>query len=110
MLARLFVFFGGLLVLLLTAAMVGPYFIDWTSYRADFEREASAVLGRRVTVEGDATARLLRLADGPDEVHRNQLGRLELRRHAESGTVPPRTSYAGSWAASADYQPAEPDL
>lgn len=26
-----------------------------------------------------ATARLLRLADGPDEVHRNQIGRLELR-------------------------------
>lgn len=27
-----------------------------------------------------ATARLLRLADGPDEVHRNQIGRLELKR------------------------------
>lgn len=27
-----------------------------------------------------ATARLLRLADGPDEVHRNQLGRFELKR------------------------------
>jgi acyl-CoA dehydrogenase len=29
-----------------------------------------------------ATARLLRIADGPDEVHRNQIARLELRRHA----------------------------
>jgi acyl-CoA dehydrogenase len=28
-----------------------------------------------------ATARVLRLADGPDEVHRNQIARLELRRH-----------------------------
>jgi len=28
-----------------------------------------------------ATARLLRLADGPDEVHRNQIARLEIRRH-----------------------------
>lgn len=28
-----------------------------------------------------ATARLLRIADGPDEVHRNQLARMELRRH-----------------------------
>jgi acyl-CoA dehydrogenase len=28
-----------------------------------------------------ATARLLRLADGPDEVHRNQIGRLELGKH-----------------------------
>ena len=27
-----------------------------------------------------ATTRLLRLADGPDEVHRNQIGRLEIRR------------------------------
>jgi acyl-CoA dehydrogenase len=28
-----------------------------------------------------ATARLLRIADGPDEVHRNQIARLEMRRH-----------------------------
>ncbi|MVA97177.1 AsmA family protein [Nitratireductor sp. CAU 1489] len=59
MLARLFVFIGGLIVLALTAALVGPYFVDWTSYRADFEREASRILGRAVTVEGTATARLL---------------------------------------------------
>lgn len=59
MLARLFVILGGVLVLVLTAALVAPYFIDWTSYRADFEREASAILGRNVTVRGDATARLL---------------------------------------------------
>ena len=36
-----------------------------------------------------ATARLLRMADGPDEVHRNQIGKLELRRHAQ--TDPART-------------------
>ena len=30
-----------------------------------------------------ATARLLRLADGPDEVHRNQLGRSEIRRYED---------------------------
>jgi acyl-CoA dehydrogenase len=29
-----------------------------------------------------AKARTLRLADGPDEVHRNQIGKLELARHA----------------------------
>ena len=31
-----------------------------------------------------ATARLLRLADGPDEVHRNQIGRMEIKRHRNS--------------------------
>jgi uncharacterized protein involved in outer membrane biogenesis len=59
LLARLFVIFGGLVVLALTAALVVPYLIDWSSYRTDFEREASAILGRQVRVEGDATARLL---------------------------------------------------
>ena len=41
-----------------------------------------------------ATARLLRLADGPDEVHRNQLARLELRRHAQ--TDPRMTGGSGN--------------
>jgi len=44
-----------------------------------------------------ATARLLRLADGPDEVHRAQLGRLELKRHADLGPIDPRAPYAPSW-------------
>jgi acyl-CoA dehydrogenase len=45
-----------------------------------------------------ATARLLRLADGPDEVHRNQLAQLELRRHAAEGPIEPRTTYAPTWS------------
>ncbi|MCO5065417.1 MAG: AsmA family protein [Rhizobiaceae bacterium] len=59
MLARLFVFVGSLIVLALMAALIGPYFIDWTSYRADFEREASTILGREVKVNGAAKARIL---------------------------------------------------
>ncbi|WP_106848012.1 acyl-CoA dehydrogenase family protein [Blastococcus sp. Marseille-P5729] len=39
------------------------------------------------------TARLLRLADGPDEVHRNQIGRLELKKYRD---VDPATT--GGWA------------
>jgi acyl-CoA dehydrogenase len=34
-----------------------------------------------------ASARTLRLADGPDEVHRNQIGKLELARHKAKGAV-----------------------
>jgi acyl-CoA dehydrogenase len=41
-----------------------------------------------------ATARLLRLADGPDEVHRNQIARLELRRWRN--TDPARTGGEGA--------------
>lgn len=40
-----------------------------------------------------ATARLLRLADGPDEVHRNQIGRMEVARHL--GSDPARTGGDG---------------
>ncbi len=57
--SRIFVIVGGLLVLLLTAALVVPPFIDWGGYRADFEREASRILGRPVKVAGDVNARLL---------------------------------------------------
>lgn len=39
--------------------MIGPYFVDWTSYRAAFEREASLLLGRSVTVAGKAEVRIL---------------------------------------------------
>jgi alkylation response protein AidB-like acyl-CoA dehydrogenase len=53
-----------------------------------------------------ATARLLRLADGPDEVHRNQIGRLELRRYQNAdparsggGAAPLLPDEAEAWAA-----------
>ena len=38
---------------------MAPYFIDWMNYRSDFEAAASKLLGRNVTVEGKASARLL---------------------------------------------------
>ncbi|MBV2143910.1 AsmA family protein [Falsochrobactrum sp. TDYN1] len=56
---RIFVIVGGLLVLLLTAALVVPPFVDWSGYRAEFEREAGHILGRPVQVTGDVSVRLL---------------------------------------------------
>ena len=44
---------------MLAAALILPWFINWSSYKTDFEREASAILGRAVTVNGSAEARLL---------------------------------------------------
>lgn len=45
--------------MLLFTALIGPHFIDWTTYRETFEREASAYVGRPVTVSGKASVRLL---------------------------------------------------
>lgn len=44
---------------MLVAALVGPYFIDWTNYRSTFEIYAERALGHRVTVLGEADLRLL---------------------------------------------------
>ncbi len=45
--------------MILFTALIGPHFVDWTSYRQTFEREASAYVGRPVTVAGKASVRLL---------------------------------------------------
>ena len=58
---RLFAFLGGLIVLLLVAALVVPPFVDWSVFRDAFEREASRALGQPVKVRGAASARLLPL-------------------------------------------------
>jgi acyl-CoA dehydrogenase len=44
-----------------------------------------------------ATARLLRIADGPDEVHRNQLGRMEVKRHRNKPPLVPHIDYVPDW-------------
>jgi acyl-CoA dehydrogenase len=36
-----------------------------------------------------ASARVLRIVDGPDEVHRNQIAKLELRKHKDAGAKRP---------------------
>lgn len=56
---RLFAIFGGLILLVLLAALIGPYFVDWGNYRDRFETEASRILGQEVRVEGAASARII---------------------------------------------------
>ncbi|WP_114009428.1 AsmA family protein [Cohaesibacter intestini] len=48
-------------MLALIVALVGPLFVDWTSYRAAFEREATLALGQPVRVLGDADMQILPL-------------------------------------------------
>jgi len=43
----------------LLAALVGPYLIDWNSFRPNFERYASEILGQPVRIVGDAELRML---------------------------------------------------
>lgn len=52
-------FFGGLLVLVLSALFAVPSFVDWNGYRGVFEEEASKVLGRDVRVGGAVNLRFL---------------------------------------------------
>jgi large subunit ribosomal protein L24 len=46
-------------IIALIAALVGPYFIDWSQFRPQFEAEASRVIGTQVRVGGALDARLL---------------------------------------------------
>ena len=39
--------------------LVVPFFIDWSDHRGTFEREASALIGHKVTVKGEADAKFL---------------------------------------------------
>ncbi len=50
---------GIALILALIAALVGPYFVNWNSYRAFFEAEATRLVGLPVQVTGAIDARLL---------------------------------------------------
>ncbi|WP_176084122.1 AsmA family protein [Martelella sp. HB161492] len=59
MLGRILVFLGGLLVLILFAALIVPYFVDWSDFRRNFETQASRVLGKKVEVAGDVQVRFL---------------------------------------------------
>jgi uncharacterized protein involved in outer membrane biogenesis len=46
-------------IIALIAALVGPYFIDWSQFRPQFEAEATRIVGAQVRVAGALDARLL---------------------------------------------------
>jgi AsmA-like protein len=46
-------------ITVLGALFAVPHFIDWNSYRSNFEEEARNVIGREVQVDGDVTLHLL---------------------------------------------------
>jgi acyl-CoA dehydrogenase len=52
--------------------------IDWA-----IQAYGGAGVTDKYLAKAYAGARTLRLADGPDEVHRNQIAKLELRRHKQ---------------------------
>ncbi len=50
---------AGLLVLTLLAALIGPGFVDWRSYRHEFERRLSGALGVETRIGGSIGVRIL---------------------------------------------------
>lgn len=52
-------FLGGLVVVALFTALFAPFFLDWSSFRTEFENQASRILGKKVTVHGNVDARIL---------------------------------------------------
>ncbi|WP_051558961.1 AsmA family protein [Allorhizobium undicola] len=55
----MFIAVGGLVVLVLFAALLAPLFVNWTGLKENFEAEASRILGKKVVVQGTVAARLL---------------------------------------------------
>jgi uncharacterized protein involved in outer membrane biogenesis len=55
----LYIGIGTTIIAALLAALLAPFFIDWTTYRTTFEREGERMVGSRVTVLGQIDLRLL---------------------------------------------------
>src|SRR5438876_11008031 len=51
-------YFGILLILLVSGAIVAPHVMDWGQYRADIENFGGQLTGRTVTIEGPISVRL----------------------------------------------------
>jgi uncharacterized protein involved in outer membrane biogenesis len=58
-LGRVMVAIGGFVVLALFTALLAPFFVEWSSFRVEFEQQASRMLGKKVSVHGAVDARIL---------------------------------------------------
>jgi uncharacterized protein involved in outer membrane biogenesis len=72
------------LILALVAALVGPHFVDWSRYRAEFETQASRMTGLTVLVNGSVEARLL-------PTPTLTFGRIEIARRGDSRALRARS-------------------
>ena len=52
-------FLSILLIVVLTTALVGPYFVDWNAHRGQIETRLSDLLGGKVTIAGPIDVKLL---------------------------------------------------
>ncbi len=68
------------LILALLAALVGPHFVDWNKYRAEFEAQASRMTGLQVRLAGPIDARLLPTPS-------LNLSRIDITRPGEAGSL-----------------------
>ena len=63
------------LILILTSALVGPYFVDWTQHRDWVESQLSQAMGAQVVVDGAIDLKLLPAPTlSVDKVHLDALG------------------------------------
>jgi uncharacterized protein involved in outer membrane biogenesis len=58
-LGRVMLAIGGAVVLVLFTALLAPFFVEWSSFRVEFEQQASRLLGKKVSVHGEVDARIL---------------------------------------------------
>ena len=52
---------GTLLVLLLAGALATPFFVNWSTYRAEIEEYGRTILGREVKIAGPIDIQILPL-------------------------------------------------
>jgi len=70
----------GLVVVVLFTALIAPFLISWTAYRAEIENEAGRLLGRQVVINGNIDIQLL-----PSGVIR--LGNVEVKSPGNPGSA-----------------------